>query len=244
MFSSVNSFLGFDRGCIGNRECLIIGQNEENGNFVLHQVLSAAVKEKRPVCLVSFVQKFHHYNAVSLKTGVSLQSATEAKQLQFIDGLEELVHTFFPETYQPVTNQENFLDRMKEKLLKSLCCLKEQAHGQPVLVIDDISVFLSMGYHLDEVMMFFKALQEALWFSLDASSSGSTQNGTTLVVLTSYDQHDRDTWSLWKFLTALSSLDVNVTGLQTGYCKDVHGQVWINPTQNSLRVGAIYKDLL
>lgn len=228
MLSSVNSFLGFDGGCIPDGECLAVGQKEENGCFLLHQVVSAALKEKKSVCLVSFVQKFHHYNAVAQKIGgASLQSALEAKQLQFFDGLEELLQTFFPGDSKPAPDPTNFLGVFKENLLRSLTSLRENTKTEPVLVIDELSVLLSMGFRVHDVRVFLKSLQdEALGFESDSRDSLLPKsNGTSVAVLCSYDEHDKDSLSLWNFLATHSSVVVNVTGLHTGYCKDVHGQV-------------------
>ena len=228
MLSAVNSFLDFDRGCIPDGECLAIGQKEENGCFFLHQVVSAALKEKKPVCLVSFVQKFHHYSAVSQKIGgASLQPALEAKQLLFYDGLEDLLQTFFTDVSNPKTDSANFLGVLKERLLKSLTSLRENNQTEPVLVIDELSVLLSIGFHVQDVRVFVKSLyHEALGFGTGSDAESLPKsNGTSVAVLCSHDEHDKDSTSLWNFLAAQSSVVVNVSGLQTGYCKDVHGQV-------------------
>ena len=221
MLSSVNSFLGFDRGCIPDRECLVIGQNQEAGGFVLHQVVSAALKEHKPVCLVSFSQKFHHYNSVSQKISTGLQSAIDAKRLQFYDGLEQLSKIYYPED-SGVQDHRDFLRTLKENLLNLLCRLTEQTQRDPVLVIDDVSVLLSMGFHVTEISMFVQELQQNL---LGIDSDTPHRKNSSLTVLCSYDDNDKESMSLWKFLVCLCSLDVNITGLQTGYCRDVHGQV-------------------
>ncbi|KAL8623591.1 hypothetical protein ACOMHN_037678 [Nucella lapillus] len=236
MHSNVNSFLGFDGGCIPSREWVVIGQAKDNGSFLLHQIMSAALKEHKSVLLASFIQKLHHYNAVSQKLGTSLKSATDAKQFLFFDGLEDFANKFCTE--EPGSNPvlPKSLDLLKEKILKLLSDLREQSTKDAVLVIDDLSVLISMGFRVRDVCMFMKYIHEAV-VGVDSliPQENQPENGSSVVVLCSYDEEDRDSVNLWQFLVNLSTLDVNVTGLQTGYCKDVHGQARVT-RQNNLDV--------
>ncbi|XP_076462177.1 elongator complex protein 6-like [Babylonia areolata] len=241
MHSNVNTFLGFDGGCIPNKQCVVIGQAENiHGSFILHQIVSASLKEHKPVCLVSFIQKFHHYNTVSQKIGTSLKCAVEAKHFQFFDGLDELASMFYPKETTPTPDRADLLDVLKENIMKVLSDTRERTSNDIVLVMEDVSVLISMGFPFGDVCLFIQDMIREikdLWMD----SSLPQPNGPSIVVLCSYDEEDKDTFSLWHFLVNLSTLDVNVTGLQTGYCKDVHGQAcvtWRNgmgaPERNSV----------
>lgn len=229
MISNVNSLLNFDSGCVPDREFFLIGQSGANGSFLLHHAIASSVKEGRGVCLLSLVQKFHHYNSVSQKVGVNLQTASSSNQVVFIDGLNVLAKTFCTDEMTD-GRTATFLTRMKATILETLPVLRKDRTRDPVIVIDDVSILLSMGLHVDNVGKFVNSL---VWDTMHLDTQGSETEdssvrlGVSLVVLCSYLANDRDTLSLWKFLSHLSSVQVDVTGLQTGYCKDVHGQVCV-----------------
>ncbi|KAK7501260.1 hypothetical protein BaRGS_00007385 [Batillaria attramentaria] len=224
MISSVNCLLNFDSGCIPDREFLVIGQNGANGSFLLHHAISSSIKEKRSVCLLSFVQKLHHYNSVSQKVGINLQASVQSNQVVFIDGLDELSKTFF-KAGEPSEKVPDVLGELKKSVLAALPVLRKDGNRDPVIVIDDITVLLSMGLHVADVERFVHSL---LWEAMclgRKDSEVTATSGVSLVVVCSYMEEDTEALALWRYLQHLSTMHVDVVGLQTGYCKDVHGQV-------------------
>ena len=128
MLTNVVDLLDFRNGCIPEGEVIVIGQNQPSLEFLLHHIISSALRSSRFVCLTSFVQKFHHYNAISMKLmdGIHLQDARNAKQFDFIDGLDELSRqNLCDSAIRGVDHSkcdQMFLDYIKDKITKSANC--------------------------------------------------------------------------------------------------------------------------
>lgn len=229
MASKVNTFLNFDTGCAGESELIAIGQNNANGSFLIHHIISSAIKEKRCVCLLSFVQKFHHYNSISRKLGVNLQTAQSAKQFVFLDGLDVLLQTFFVEDCSSACHKNiGVFRKLREEILSTLSRFMETFNSVPLVIIDDVSVLVSLGFGSDSVGIFVNTLISEVIDRVIKIAGPQETGGSkipSIVILSSYSESDRESVYLWKLLSHISSISVNVTGLETGYCKDVHGQV-------------------
>jgi hypothetical protein len=193
--------------------------------------VSGALREKRRVVLASLVQTFHHYNTISNKLANSLQAAKDAGTLTFFDGMNYVSNLLFPShtttddgcsaTEGSVKTRANVLDMWTDELLKHVMTARE-GDNSVVVVIDDVSVLLSMGFGLGPLCLAMDKLLNNLGLT---GRSQSDFQGVSVVVSCAYCDGDKDSVALWSFLASRSSISVDLRGLTTGYCKDVHGQV-------------------
>ncbi|TNN39991.1 Elongator complex protein 6 [Liparis tanakae] len=94
--------------------------------------------------------------------------------------------------------------------------------GPPVLLVDDLSVLLSLGASVDAVLDFSHYCRATVCSRLQgnvvmlARCDGEVEED---------DGDDEGSERLLRGLTHQCSLTLHVQGLPTGYCRDIHGQV-------------------
>ncbi|TMS10445.1 Elongator complex protein 6 [Larimichthys crocea] len=94
--------------------------------------------------------------------------------------------------------------------------------GPPVLLVDDLSVLLSLGVSVGAVLDFSHYCRATVCSELQgnvvmlARCDGEEEEG---------DGDDEGSETLLKGLTHQCSLTLHVQGLPTGFCRDIHGQV-------------------
>ncbi|XP_066101175.1 elongator complex protein 6 isoform X2 [Saccopteryx bilineata] len=205
-----------------------------DGSFLVHHFLSFYLKANCKVCFVALVQSFSHYNIVGQKLGVSLTAARERGQLVFLEGLKSSVDVFFraEEEAHPL----HFLREAHAGNLQPLyefvqAALKpvdreEAAWTCPVLLVDDLSVLLSLGVGAVAVLDLVHYCRAAVCWKL--------QGNIVALVHDSGDTEDEENDVLLNGLSHQSHLILRAEGLATGFCRDVHGQLkilWRRPSQ-------------
>lgn len=94
--------------------------------------------------------------------------------------------------------------------------------GPPVLLVDDVSVLLSLGVSAGAVLDFSHYCRATVCSQLQ---------GNIVMLVRCHGEEAEDDGSdegsewLLKGLTHQCSLTLHVQGLPTGYCRDIHGQV-------------------
>ncbi|XP_005881372.2 PREDICTED: elongator complex protein 6-like, partial [Myotis brandtii] len=153
MFPELNDLLNasLDRAEPGKLTLLCDAQTD--GSFLVHHFLSFYLKANCKVCFVALVQSFSHYNIVGQKLGVSLTTARERRQLVFLEGLRSAVDVFF--RAEGEAHPLQFLREAKAASLQPLYEFvrealepvdqREAAWKRPVLLVDNLSVLLSLG---------------------------------------------------------------------------------------------------
>lgn len=198
-----------------------------DGSFLVHHFLSFYLKANCKVCFVALLQSFSHYNVVGQKLGVSLTAARERGQLVFLEGLRSSVDVFFQAQEDPHPLQ--FLREASAGDLKPLYTFVKEAltptdSGKaawrcPVLLVDDLSVLLSLGVGVVAVLDFVHYCR--------ATVCGDLKGNVVALVHESRDMEDEDNDILLNGLSHQSHLILRAEGLATGFCKDVHGQLRI-----------------
>jgi len=88
MFADLNNFLDIDVGHLPNGQCILVVEiTGSNGSFILHHLLSLAVRRDTAVCFVGLAQTFHHYACVGNKLTLNLSRLRDSGKLTFVDGL-------------------------------------------------------------------------------------------------------------------------------------------------------------
>lgn len=205
-----------------------------DGSFLVHHFLSFYLKANCKVCFVALVQSFSHYNIVGQKLGVNLTAARECGQLVFLEGLKSTVDIFFhtPEEPQPL----QFLREASAGNLQTLYefvqdTLKPVDSGEtpwkyPVLLVDNLSVLLSLGLGAVAVLDFMQYCR--------ATVCCKWKGNVVALVHDDRDAEDEENDILLNGLSHQSHLVLRAEGLATGFCKDVHGQLrilWRRPAQ-------------
>nr|XP_020018971.1 elongator complex protein 6 isoform X2 [Castor canadensis]XP_020018972.1 elongator complex protein 6 isoform X2 [Castor canadensis] len=170
----------------------------------------------------------------STSKGVSLTVARERGQLVFLEGLKSSVDIFFQTQEEPHPLQ--FLREASAGSLQPLYefvreALKPVDHGEatwrcPVLLVDDLSVLLSLGLGAVAVLDFIHYCRATVCWEL--------KGNVVALVHDRGDAEDEENDILLNGLSHQSHLILRAEGLATGFCKDVHGQLrilWRRPSQ-------------
>ncbi|XP_030606255.1 elongator complex protein 6 [Archocentrus centrarchus] len=234
MFTELNSILNAAPDSFTRGEFILVSDTQSDASFLIHHFLSFYLRARCKVCFVGLVQSFSHYSAIGQRLGVSLTQAKEKGQLIFLEGLKESLSILIP---QESTAESQAMDFLRDPTfgLRSLYEFvrssvnspgggEEGAEewGPPVLLVDDVSVLLSLGVSAGAVLDFSHYCRATVCSQLQ---------GNMVMLVRSLGEEVEDDGSdegsewLLKGLTHQCSLTLNVQGLPTGYCRDIHGQV-------------------
>uniref|UniRef100_A0A673VSW1 Elongator complex protein 6 n=1 Tax=Salmo trutta TaxID=8032 RepID=A0A673VSW1_SALTR len=156
------------------------------------------------------------FTVLHVNQGVSLAQAREKGQLVFIEGLKESLGVLLQGESSKGTRAVDFLRDPSSGLRGLYDFVRDNVRsavgggeewGPPVLLVDDLSVVLSLGVSVD----FSHYCRATVCSELQKKKSDD----------------ERSEWLL-RGLIHQCSLTLQVQGLPTGYCRDIHGQVrWI-----------------
>ncbi|XP_063055644.1 elongator complex protein 6 [Engraulis encrasicolus] len=238
MFTDLNSILNASPDNFKQGEFVLILDRKADASFLVHHFLSFYLRAGCKVCFLGLVQSFSHYSAVSQRLGVSLTQAKEKGQLVFLEGLKDCLGILLPGGTKPECPTLDFfspqcldLRGLFEFVLSSLGpgggaagqgdCGPDSPARPPVLIVDDLSVLLSLGVSAGAVLDFAHYCKAHVCHELKGSA----------VVLVRCEEEEEEEGEeegcemLLKGLTHQSTLALQVQGLPTGYCRDIHGQV-------------------
>ncbi|XP_069051084.1 elongator complex protein 6 isoform X1 [Lepisosteus oculatus] len=225
MFPELNSILNTSPDHFPRGEFTLVSDRQADASFLIHHFLSFYLRAGCKVCFLGLVQSFSHYSAVSQRLGVNLAQAKEKGQLVFLEGLKETLSILLRENRGSDTDTLSFL-RSPCTDLRGLfgfvrgCVRGEQGPwGPPVLIVDDLSVMLSLGVSADALLDFSHYCQATVCSELQ---------GNVVMLTRGEDEEGEDDEDLGRLLTGLAHschLALRVRGLATGYCKDIHGEV-------------------
>lgn len=235
MFTELNSILNNTPDNCKLGEFVLLLDRKADASFLVHHFLSFYLRAGCKVCFLGLVQSFSHYSAVSQRLGVSLAQAKEKGQLVFLEGLKDCLGVVLPDGSRPQGPTLDFfrpqcldLRGLFEFVLSSLSPAggtggqgDARSGGPPVLIVDDLSVLLSLGVSVGAVLDFAHYCKANICHELKGS----------VVVLVRCEEEEDDEGDeegsemLQRGLMHQSTLALQVQGLPTGYCKDIHGQV-------------------
>ncbi|XP_029360851.1 elongator complex protein 6 [Echeneis naucrates] len=235
MYTELNSILSSTPDSFTQGEFILVSDRQSDASFLIHHFLSFYLRARCRVCFLGLVQSFSHYNAVSQRLGVSLAQAKEKGQLIFLEGLTESLSFLIP---QETSTESQAMDFLRDPTV-SLRHLYEfirtsvsssggggeggaEEWGPPVLMVDDLSVLLSLGVSTGAVLDFSHYCH--------ATVCSQLQGNMVMLVRCSEEEEvddgdDEGSERLLRGLTHRCSLTLHVQGLPTGYCRDIHGQV-------------------
>lgn len=234
MFTELNSILNTTPDNFKHGEFVLVSDRQSDASFLIHHFLSFYLRGRCRVCFLALVQSFCHYSAVCQRLGVSLTQAKEKGQLIFLEGLNESLSILIPQEGNTECQAMNFLRdpaiglRSLYEFVRSSVTKSgggeegAEEWGPPVLLVDDVSVLLSLGVSAGAVLDFSHYCRATVCSQLQGNMvmlvrcDGAEEED---------DGDDEGSELLLKGLTHQCSLTLHVQGLPTGYCRDIHGQV-------------------
>lgn len=234
MFTELNSILNATPDSITQGEFILVSDRQSDASFLIHHFLSFYLRARCKVCFLGLVQSFSHYSAISQRLGVSLTQAREKGQLIFLEGLKESLSILIPQETTTGSQAMDFLrdptvglQRLYEFVRSSVSSdgggeEGVEEWGPPVLLVDDVSVLLSLGVSAGAALDFSHYCRATVCSQLQ---------GNIVMLVRCHGEEAEDDGSdegsewLLKGLTHQCSLTLHVQGLPTGYCRDIHGQV-------------------
>lgn len=235
MFDEFNSLLNIGHNFLPTGKLVLLTDDRVDSNFIIVHFLNTHLKGGNSVCILSLAQSFNHYNNVALKFGINFTKSKDQGQLLFIDGLKACLEAVSLNEISSPTQESNsnhplaFIFARKSDIdsLKNLYfLLKEQVNvlkkrERPILlIIDDLSILTSLGVSSAEIIDFIRYIRNIL--------NLPSQNSTDCLLVATHrdsDIEDEDIDTVQVYCQHHSNLEINVKGLKTGFCKDVHGQV-------------------
>ncbi|WAQ97229.1 ELP6-like protein [Mya arenaria] len=241
MFTDINNALNINTDFLSN-PCLIgIGENGADCSFLIHHFISLYLKNGVTVVLISFKQALNHFNGVGAKIGCNLLKFKEQNRFGYVDGLRNLsqcVNNGIGNAAYSWTNCVNDVGHidsmalMKEIIFHmSSITEKMQEPGAMTLIIDNITPLLDVGMTPTEVTKLIQYLKAHIENDIRGN----------FVVGCYSDKIDEEGSTLSKYIHHSADLFLEVKGLETGYCKDVHGQLLAHWPQGYLREKAVTK---
>ncbi|OCT75339.1 hypothetical protein XELAEV_18030518mg [Xenopus laevis] len=226
MFPELNSLLGVTTDTLTLGKFTLLCDSNTDGSFLVHHFLSYYLRAGCRVCFVALVQSFSHYNIVAQKLGVNLSSAKDEGQLVFLEGLKSYTDLLFGDKSEAEeTNPLCFLRAGSDlrPLYSFVSAALAPSAGQswkcPVLILDDLSVLLSLGVTSLQVLDFMHYCR--------ATVCTQYKGNVLCLVHGAEESGDEENELVLRSLSHQSHLILQAEGLSTGFCKDVHGQLKI-----------------
>uniref|UniRef100_A0A3Q3H1V1 Elongator complex protein 6 n=1 Tax=Labrus bergylta TaxID=56723 RepID=A0A3Q3H1V1_9LABR len=215
MFTELNSILNASPDTITQGEFILISDRKSDASFLIHHFLTFYLKG----CQLITGQR---------KRSAGLPGGTERVAVCFESSRNQHRESSGPRRRSHGLPQRSC--RRPEEPLRVRSVQFEQFQGSdgaeewgpPVLLVDDLSVLLSLGVSVGAVLDFSHYCRVTVCSQLKgnvamlARCDGEEEED---------DGDDEGSERLLKGLTHQCSLTLHVQGLPTGYCRDIHGQV-------------------
>ncbi|KAL4239422.1 Elongator subunit elp6 [Mactra antiquata] len=227
MFTELKNLVSNPNHCMSSKYFIGITEKKVDGSFLIHHFLSYFLKENCRVIFLSFRQALNHFNSVGNKIGNSLSIAKEQGNFCFIEGLKSLAQSVNNGVLcgenpwdQTINNNLVSADKLYMMLQSKIKDVSFKSDKNVVFIIDDISTLLDTGTTVVDTLAVVQYLQHLIIQEL----------GGTLIIGTNDDmgELDDDKNILKNYLHHSVDLCLEVSGLETGYCKDVHGQLTVS----------------
>ncbi|XP_060103890.1 elongator complex protein 6 [Heteronotia binoei] len=232
MFAELSELLGDSAERPQQGLLTLLVASKTDASFLVHHFLSFYLKAGCKVCFLALLQSFSHYNIVAQKLGLGLTTAKERGQLVFLEGLKASNEVLFskqrelaePHPFQFISGDGSNLKALYDFVQTALTPdLGRDSWKCPVLIVDDLSVLLSLGVKPTDVLDFVHYCRVTV--------NSLLKGNMVLTVRSSNDSEDEENELLAKALHHQSNLILRAEGLATGFCRDVHMAVDNCPSQ-------------
>ena len=166
MFPEIQSALRLDKHSVENKRINIVQEPSTDASFLLHHFVSLAIKSNSNILIIAFEQTFGHFHGVGMKLGYDLLKLQKKGQIIFYDVLKNAHISYLnDETYSPNADIFDFHSKETKTLSNIFNIIKQKINQfldktRPLfLIIDKLSVFLSLGVKLPAVVNFLLSVQ-------------------------------------------------------------------------------------
>ena len=213
-----------------NKQCVLVTEHNTDASFVISYLLSFSLKNQLNVCFVCLSQSYGHYRNVANKIGTNLNDYVNNKSLRVLHALTDIGSMFCDEP--GTTGDTMWTDIMTTGDLKGLYMeIRDvtRSFSEPFVVcFDDISILLNLGIDYKHVIAFCHQMRQLCCCSGPTITDGSFITLLHLPASNDDDDDETDINLLCQHLTQRSDVSITCSGLTTGICKEVHGQVVYN----------------
>ncbi|RDD39533.1 Elongator complex protein 6 [Trichoplax sp. H2] len=231
MFPELNSLLECNKKNLPNGKSLVIIDSQTDGSFLLHHFISLYIQGGGKVVMLAFAQSFSHYSLVAQKLGINLNSACDDKTFVFLPGLKYTLDGIINRDVEnPLLDTSNCKSlHSLYQAINSAISANENQSLPTLLIIDDISTLLYLGFQHTEICTFLTYCQHTIC---------KKTNGCILSLIhNDSDVEDQSSNLLSRWFHHFADIVLELEGLQSGRSKDVHGQlkvVFTRREQNDL----------
>ncbi|XP_042749215.1 elongator complex protein 6 isoform X1 [Lagopus leucura] len=214
----------------------LLRDSRTDGSFLVHHFLSFYLRAGCKVCFLALVQSFSHYNIVAQKLGISLTAAKEQGQLVFLEGLKSCLDLVFgeeersgqPSPLQFISGSVSNLKDLFHFVQTSLTPADSDCWKGRVLLVDDLSVLLSLGAAPVDVLDFIHYCRMVVCSQLKVLLPPHTEAKPgflfvplcTVEVQKALSLREVQTFAPWPFLgSCMSSRGTFATGFQEVLCR-------------------------
>ncbi|XP_032230187.1 elongator complex protein 6 [Nematostella vectensis] len=225
MFPGLNALLECSDSSPPKNKFFLVSEKNNDGSFFIHHFLNLYFKGGFRICFIALAQSFAHYSSVAQKLGANLNAALGKGQLVYIDGLKLISHSLDAQTDENETDNGNPFygirngDFTLQQLYKQVQKSFEGVQGPCLLLVDDLSILLSLGVTASKVHDFAHYCMVLMCYS------SKKIYGCFVCLVACDSEDDDDSVLLWKQLCHMAHVEAHITSLSSGYCKDVHGQI-------------------
>ncbi|XP_013385640.1 elongator complex protein 6 [Lingula anatina] len=240
MFIDLNNILDIDEKQPPDRISISISSSQTDNGFLIHHFLSLYIRNGYNVCMVSFTQSFSHYNNVGQKLGVNITAARDNGTLIFIDGLKLINECLFASPgdsggveknpFSFVSDPKPDLKNLYDHIKQTITSFSSHSTVPTLLLMDDLGILTDLGVPVlavGDLMMYLRNFM---------TSAQTLRSGCLVsVVQADKDAADEEHELLLTRLAHNSDMMLHCKSLNSGYCKDVHGELlvtWLDPKQN------------
>lgn len=242
MFQELNSVLQTGSDCRLSGLSVGVSETNADGTFILNHYLSGYVKQGWNVCLLNLQQSNAHYNVIGNKLSVNLAQARDNGNFIVMDGLksisEQVVELSLGKGMCHTDKGNVDFSAPRNHSLKKLflsiaetLSSKFSNESTTLVIIDDLSIFLTLGIPVSDVVFFMQYLHQLV----------RTKTNIGLLSLVHCNKEDHDVEQLAKHLEHTADLYISAQGLDTGYCKDVHGELVLHRTDGKAGQTRVHK---
>lgn len=226
-------------------KCILISSDDlNNSNFIINQYIRVLFKDsissfnpiqdedtkERNECKINQLfglflnQSYSNYSFIQMKWGNNLKNLKEQNLFQCLDLINDLD--------QFLDNSDQFdFDKFKKVLIKQLTDYFKANENTKVLIIDDITTFLSLNVDLKNIVNFVNFVK---FYCLDNNIS---------LIIQSFIGSDRldPLIKLDTYLNSISHLVLLANKLETGYSNKVDGNLEIKNFVSNTKQTYLFK---
>ena len=214
MFEELNNFAGWNLKRLPREHFLLLSSSRIDGSFLLHHCLSMFLKSDSNVLFLMVAQTFPHYNMTCSKLGANLERCKTEGKLKILNLLDASLNAYLGEN-----KHESKLVDVFESLSTQLLYQEIRKHfdfEKPnAIIFDDLSMLLNMGVSEQDLIKFVRQM----------SALCQTRDSTFIIYFCKDIIRETSGHYLYQNCRLYADTELLVTGLESGYSKDVHGNV-------------------